>query len=260
MALPWIAFAIAVIVLGGWAFAAAMAVLAALCCHELFAMTSRARPLAVAGIVWAGALVVVAHASDRPEFHLVLGAAAGFLLLFAAALTRGDQRNLTYSMATTIFGVAWISIPFVHAVLLRDMDPHGASLVISVAVGTFASDTAAYFGGRAFGTRHITPRISPGKTLEGLLFGIAGGTAAVFFAGLYQDWMSAGQSIVLGLAIALAAPLGDLFESLVKRDLEAKDSGRLLGPHGGLLDRLDAILFTIVVGYYVALAYGGFAG
>ena len=81
-----------------------------------------------------------------------------------------------------------------------------------------------------------------------------GGTAAFWFAGLYQDWLSHGEALLLGVAVALAAPLGDLFESLIKRDLDIKDTGRLLGPHGGLLDRLDAVLFTVVAGYYLSLA------
>ena len=85
-----------------------------------------------------------------------------------------------------------------------------------------------------------------------------GGTAAFWFAGLYQDWLTGVDALLLGLMVALVAPLGDLFESALKRDLEVKDSGRLFGAHGGALDRLDAVFFTIVVGYYgaVLLGYG----
>jgi phosphatidate cytidylyltransferase len=77
---------------------------------------------------------------------------------------------------------------------------------------------------------------------------------AVFVAGLYQTWLTQGQALLLGLAVALLGPLGDLFESVVKRDAGAKDAGTLFGPHGGILDRVDSALFTVVVGYYIWLS------
>jgi phosphatidate cytidylyltransferase len=75
-----------------------------------------------------------------------------------------------------------------------------------------------------------------------------------WFAGLYQDWLSGGDALVIGFCVALVAPVGDLFESMIKRDLNVKDTGRIFGPHGGLLDRIDALLFTIVIGYYLSQA------
>jgi phosphatidate cytidylyltransferase len=128
--------------------------------------------------------------------------------------------------------------------------------VIDVLVATFVGDTFAYFGGRFYGRTRIVPLISPNKTLEGLIAGIAGGTLAFWFAGLYQDWLTGPHALLMGVLVAIAAPLGDLFESLIKRDLEVKDTGRFFGAHGGVLDRLDALLFTIVVGYYAALGLG----
>ena len=86
------------------------------------------------------------------------------------------------------------------------------------------------------------------------MFGLVGGTMGFWFAGLYQDWLSGIDALVMGMCIAALATVGDLFESMVKRDLEIKDTGRAFGPHGGLLDRLDAVLFTIVAGYYLAVA------
>jgi len=90
-------------------------------------------------------------------------------------------------------------------------------------------------------------------TLEGLLGGFAIGTMAFWFAGLYQDWLSGVDALIIGAAVAAIAPVGDLFESMLKRDLAVKDTGILFGPHGGILDRLDAVFFTIVVGYYLAV-------
>jgi phosphatidate cytidylyltransferase len=83
------------------------------------------------------------------------------------------------------------------------------------------------------------------------VIGVVAAIAAAWFAGLYQDWLSGTDALLLGAAVALTAPLGDLFESFVKREAGTKDSGRVFGAHGGALDRLDAVLFSIVAGYYV---------
>jgi phosphatidate cytidylyltransferase len=106
-----------------------------------------------------------------------------------------------------------------------------------------------------FGSRKITPQISPNKTLEGLIAGFIGGTLGFWCAGLYQDWLPGIDALLMGLAIAAIAPIGDLFASMLKRDLEIKDTGTLFGPHGGLIDRLDAVLFTVVAGYYLSVAF-----
>jgi phosphatidate cytidylyltransferase len=140
-----------------------------------------------------------------------------------------------------------------HAVLLRRLH-HGDGIVVDVLVGTFVGDTGAYLGGRSFGTRPLAARISPNKTVEGLVIGFVTAVLATWAAGLYQDWLSGNKALLLGFAVGAAAPLGDLFESRVKRDAGIKDAGRLFGAHGGALDRLDAALFTLVAGYYVWLA------
>jgi phosphatidate cytidylyltransferase len=90
--------------------------------------------------------------------------------------------------------------------------------------------------------------------VEGLLGGIVVGTLAFWAAGLYQDWLNGIDALIIGACVAVAAPIGDLFESLIKRDNQVKDTGRVFGAHGGVLDRLDAVFFTIVTAYYVALA------
>jgi phosphatidate cytidylyltransferase len=152
--------------------------------------------------------------------------------------------------SVTMLGLSWIGLGLAHAVMLRDL-PHGDGVVVSVLVGTFVGDTGAYMGGRMFGRRKLAPRISPNKTLEGLVIGFISGVVAVWFAGIYEEWMTGVQALILGAAVAAAAPIGDLFESYLKRDAGTKDTGRLFGAHGGALDRLDAVLFTGVVGFYV---------
>jgi phosphatidate cytidylyltransferase len=184
--------------------------------------------------------------------HVLEVAMATVPVLFLAVLGRG-QRGATVAMAGTLFGVFWIGLAFAHSELLRQT-PHGDGVIIDVMVGTFLGDTGAYAGGRLFGRRPLAPQISPHKTVEGLFCGMFVAMVAVFLAGLYQTWLTQGDALLLGLAVAILGPLGDLFESVVKRDAGMKDAGNVFGAHGGALDRLDAVIFTIVGAYYVWLA------
>ena len=252
-AVPWIVFAIFIIAVGGVTFTAAMVGLACIGCAELFRMTQAAKPFVPIGFIVAGGLIVAAHFGTARSMGLALVAA--FPLMFLLAITRPSIKNVTYSIATTLFAIAWIGVPFAHAVLLRDLPLHGAALLVDVLIATFVADTCAYGGGRLFGRRPLAPTLSPNKTVEGLLAGFIGGTMGFWFAGLYQDWLAGVDALMMGACIGLLAPMGDLFESMIKRDLDVKDSGHAFGPHGGLLDRLDAVLFTVVAGYYLSVAF-----
>jgi len=251
VALPWIAFAIAITVAGGLIFAAAMIAIGAVCLNEYLAMTAEARPLPIPAYVAVAALIVAAHFGTA--FNVLLILAATFPLIFAFAGNAKVRDGVTISIAVTLMGVFWIGIPLAHAVLLRDLPSHGAGLLVDVLVGTFVADTAAYATGRMFGSHKIAPSISPNKTIEGLIGGFLIGTMGFWFAGLYQDWLTGVNALIIGAAVAAVAPVGDLFESMLKRDLGKKDTGTIFGPHGGILDRLDAVLFTVVVGYYLAV-------
>jgi phosphatidate cytidylyltransferase len=253
IALPWAAFGIFIIAVGGSLFALALVGFAVLALHELYRMFEPARPIPLAGFLGAGGLVLAAQYGD--QFQMVLIGALSVLVTFGLALLRPAKRNVTLSMAVTLLGVAWIGVALAHAVLLRNLE-HGDGLIIDVLIGTFLGDTGAYFGGRLWGTHPLAPKISPTKTVEGLVAGFLVGTMAFWFAGLYQDWLTGLEALVMGACVAAVAPLGDLFESLMKRDLGVKDTGTLFGEHGGVLDRLDAALFTVVVGYYLARAFG----
>jgi phosphatidate cytidylyltransferase len=151
--------------------------------------------------------------------------------------------------------IVWVGLGVAHAALLRGLE-HGGALVVMVLIGTFFGDTFAYLGGRLLGRRKLAPRISPNKTWEGLACGIVVGTLAVWYWSLSADgdWISGTDGLILGLTVVIAAPVGDLFESLIKRDMGTKDTGTLFGAHGGALDRVDAALFALVASYYVWLA------
>jgi phosphatidate cytidylyltransferase len=253
-ALPAIAFAIAIVYYGGLVFALGVLVLAIVALGELYTMMARVRPVNLAGFLAVTGMVLAALYGE-PR-HVVMVLVGAFPVAFYLSFLRPRREHVSWALAVTFFGILWIGLPIVHAVLLRELGDHGDGLIIDVLVATFLGDTAAYFGGRMYGRRPLAPVISPNKTVEGLVAGVLGGTLAFWFAGLYQDWLSGTDALLMGLLVSVAAPVGDLFESLVKRDLGVKDTGRLFGAHGGVLDRLDAALFAIVVGYYAAVGFG----
>jgi phosphatidate cytidylyltransferase len=249
-AIPGIVFALFIIISGGWIFAAGAGLLGLACLHELYRMYDRVRPIRLAGFLALIGLVVAAQAGEERQVLLVL--VAVFPVVFLLGLATPKPR-LTAAISLTLLGVFWVGLAIAHAILLREL-PHGDGIMIDILIGTFIGDSGAYMGGRMFGRRRLAPSISPNKTVEGLLIGLVTAVLATWVAGLYQDWLSHGQALLLGLAVALAAPVGDLFESKVKRDAGMKDTGGLFGAHGGALDRLDAVFFTLVAGYYVWLA------
>ena len=253
IAIPAIAFAVFIIAAGGWIFTAGAVLLGLLCMHELFRMYEGVRPVKLAGFAALIGLGVAATVGDSTQ--VLLAAVAFFPVVFLLGIAMPVREGVTVSagMAFTTFGVFWIGMAIAHAVLLRDT-AHGDGIIIDILVGTFVGDTAAYLGGRSFGTRRLAPRISPNKTVEGLAIGFVAAVLATWCAGLYQDWLSGLDALLIGVAVGLAAPLGDLFESQVKRDSGVKDTGKAFGAHGGALDRLDAAFFTLVAGYYVWLA------
>jgi len=246
VAIPAIAFALFIVDRGGWIWTVALIALGIACMGELFTMLRHGHPVRLAGFLGLAGMLVAAQVGGPSSVLLALVATIPVVFLVGVMQPKMGAPGLS----VTALGLVWIALPLAHAVLLRDL-PHGDAIVIDVLVGTFVGDTGAYLGGRALGRRPLAPRISPNKTVEGWAIGVLAGVAGVWFAGLYQDWLTGYQALLLGLAVALVAPLGDLFESYIKRDAGVKDSGTLFGAHGGALDRLDAVLFAAVAGYYV---------
>ena len=252
VAIPLAIATIIFINLGGLAFQLFIIAAGLICVHECYRLLGAWRPVSVVGFAALAGMVFAARSGGQGGVLEVAMAAVPVTLILVLAR---EQARPTVAIGGTLLGVYWIALAFAHVELLREL-PHGASVLLDVLVGTFVADTAAYAGGRLFGRRQLAPTISPGKTVEGLICGMLGAIIAVFIAGLYQTWLTQGNALLLGVAVALLAPLGDLFESLVKRDAGVKDAGTLFGAHGGALDRLDAALFTVVVGFYVWQAVG----
>jgi phosphatidate cytidylyltransferase len=256
VAIPAIVFALVIVNAGGLVWAIGIGVLGVVAMGELYTLMGRVRPPALAGFLTLAAMLGAALYGE-PR-HVIMVLAASFPVVFFFATLRPRREHVSWAIAVTYLGVLWIGLAMVHAVWLREQPDfhHGEGLVIDVLVATFVGDTAAYFGGRWYGRTPLAPLISPNKTLEGLVAGVLGATLAFWAAGLYQNWLTGPDALLMGALVALAAPVGDLFESMIKRDLEVKDTGRLFGAHGGVLDRLDAVLFTIPVAYYAAVGLG----
>jgi phosphatidate cytidylyltransferase len=247
-ALPAIAFAIFIVVSGGWIFALGLIVLGLVCLHELYAMVDEVGPVRLAGFL--GLIGLIVAATVGGPAHVLIAAVAIFPILFLLAALSPRQEHPTLGMAVTLLGLWWVGLALAHAVLLREL-PHGEGIIVGILVATFVGDTGAYLGGRMLGRTPMAPRISPNKTLEGLAVGMTMSVIGFWAAGLYMDWLTHGQALILGAGVALLAPVGDLFESYLKRDVGVKDTGRIFGAHGGALDRLDAVFFTAVAGYYI---------
>jgi phosphatidate cytidylyltransferase len=221
--------------------------------HELYAMARSLRPLVLAG--YAGALATLLGAQLGGAEWMVGGFMLTLVLAFLLYGIAETRQTATVTMSTTILGTAWIALGLGHVLLLRDVPEHGRLAVFTVLLAVFADDTAAYLIGRLVGRHKLAPSLSPGKTWEGFVAGTAAAILVSFFALYEQDFLSIPESIVLGAAVALAGAAGDLFESALKRDLQVKDSGQLLGGHGGMLDRIDSLLFAAVAAFYVVIAF-----
>ena len=240
--------------LGGWWLFVLTAVAGVFALHEFSRLTRSLRPLVLAA--YAGALLALLGARLGGLDWMFAGFLVTLPLAFVLYWIATTRQSATIAVASTVLGAAWVGLGLAHFVLLRAIPANGRLATFTVLLAVFAGDIAAYFAGRMIGRHRLAPTLSPGKTWEGFVFGAAA-TVFVAFVALYkQNYVSIADSIVLGIVIAIAAPLGDLFESALKRDMHVKDSGRLLGGHGGMLDRLDAPLFAGVAAYYVLRAFG----
>jgi phosphatidate cytidylyltransferase len=276
-----IPFAIFILYIGGWPMAIVLAMIAGMGANEFIriARQREVQPPAVLTIISAALFLILAAilptpARAAPWFWLLVTA----LLLIASITviwTRGVEGRPLAAIGATLFAVLLTGGTLAYAVFLREALAHspyrfrtgeldtfmsggwaGFSLVAYPLAVTWINDTFAYFGGRSMGRHKLIPRVSPGKTVEGTISGAIGAvlTSVVFAKLVFSDWLGIDVGILAaiagGLLISAGAVLGDLVESLLKREAGVKDSGTLLPGHGGVLDRFDALYFTLPIAYW----------
>jgi phosphatidate cytidylyltransferase len=242
--------------LGGWWLFGLVAAAAFVGVHEFVTTARPLRPLAPA--VYGGVIVALVGAELGGLDWLLAGFLTTFVLGFVLHALSSTRAPTTAALGSTVLGSAWIGLGLGFVLLLREMNTEGRLIAFTVVLTVFAADTLAYLTGRVAGRHRLAPRLSPKKTWEGLAGGALAGVFVSFIA-LYDTrdhYLSVWQAIVLGFVVVTAAVLGDLFESALKRDLEVKDTGSLLGGHGGVLDRVDALLFAAPAAYFLVVSFG----
>lgn len=256
--------ALACIWFGGAPLATLLAAIAGVGAWEFYRMAAAAggAPFARTGIVLASLLPLAAHAhvlrigTPQPTAVVLVVLA----LLSLAIWRRGVSGKPLLAVATTLLGVVYVGTPMAYGYLLRYFDwvigrSAGAAVLLLPVLCTWASDIGAYFVGRAIGGPKLIPAVSPGKTISGAVGGLLASAAlAAAYAPLVlrpvaQVGFAPGRALLFGVLVSAAAQLGDLVESLLKRDAGVKDSSNLIPGHGGVLDRVDSLLFVLPVSY-----------
>jgi phosphatidate cytidylyltransferase len=215
------------------------------------ALKAGLQPLLPVGVVATVGTAIAAYnyGEQAIPLALVLTTAVCFLWYLLDAGGDGPAANI----GVTVLGVVWIGVFGSFAALLLSVPTYGVSFLLAAVVPTVAYDVGGLFVGRSAGSRALSPA-SPNKTVEGLAGGmflavVAGAVFGAFGPAPFDGW---GDGLKIGLVAAMAAPIGDLAESLLKRDLDVKDMGSLLPGHGGLLDRFDAVIFVLPAIWYLA--------
>jgi phosphatidate cytidylyltransferase len=252
VALVLLPVVLGIVWLGGWWLFAIAVIGGLIALHELYTIARGLRPIVIGGYVGLVLTLLGAHTGDVS--WLVGGLFATLLVAFVVYGFSDARPSATAAISLTLLGVVWVGGGLGCLMLLRGIPEHGRLVIFTVLLTVFADDTAAYFVGRTIGRHKMAPTISPGKSWEGFIGGTIAAMAVAFFAMYDQGYLTNLEAVALGAAVALASTLGDLFESAIKRDLGVKDSGRLLAGHGGVLDRVDSILWAGPAAFYVALA------
>jgi phosphatidate cytidylyltransferase len=263
LALFGIPLTLGLIYAGGWIFVAALGGVAGIGAWELMRMARNSghEPLDLAAIVLAACVPLLVHASYLDVFSITLtiGVVIFMGLLASVVWLRGTRRKPLVSVALTVIGVVYPAlVTYMYPLRYHDYAvgaTAGTILVMFPVALTWATDTGAYGLGRLFGKRKLIPSVSPAKTVEGSLGGLL---VAVLIAWAYVQFLMKPYAqlsmlpagvVAFGALIAIVAQLGDLAESLIKRDAGVKDSSKLLPGHGGILDRFDSLLFVLPVAY-----------
>lgn len=243
--------------MGGWWFGVLVIIVLSLGLWEFYGMAEAkgVQPRKLLGIIALIAFFAFLIKGDM----LAAGFTATAFILAAIALEMiGGPEDSTRNMSYTVFGFIYLGLA-AHGVLLRNLEPNemGIFFFLTSVAGSVFCDTGAMFTGRSFGKRKLAPSISPAKTVEGfiggIIVGVLGVVAFTFACNvifLDTSYLTYKQAALLGLLLSVTGMVGDLVESMIKRDAGVKDSGSLFPGHGGLLDRLDSPLFTFAATYY----------
>jgi len=276
VALIGIPVVLAALWVGGWVFGGLIAAAAVLATGELYRLAAARgiEPYGATGMAASGAIVLVSAALPSPSeaAPAVLAVLVALTLVtLAVSVLRWPTREPLTSVAVTILGAVYVGCTLAFAVFLRATSARapeqanlGAALgfVLLPLLATWVGDSAAYFAGRAWGRAKLFPTASPGKTVVGGVAGLIGSSVAGgAVAGLALSELptlrvSVLMGALIGALLGIVIPLGDVAESVLKRDAGVKDSGRLLPGHGGFLDRLDALLFAFPIAYALFVMMG----
>ncbi len=247
---------VAAVWFGGWPFFALVGLAALIAQYELydFAEITNEPVTLFAGLATGAVVLLRVQLGHNAEFALLAGVLA--ILASSLLLHRGGRALMQCGVA--LAGVLYPTLLLSYAVVLRFSDtlPGVArELTLLTVVGVWSADTIAYFYGKRFGRHHMS-RISPKKTWEGYVAGVVGGLLAVAVLSEVIGPLGAKQTLFIGCVCGLLGPVGDLIESALKRSAQVKDSGTILPGHGGLLDRLDALIFVSPIVYVWAMLQG----
>ena len=237
-----------------WALAVVTSVIAILATSEFYSLVRRERrlPSELIGLTAVATMPLAAAAYGAIGLTAMVG-----LLVISAFFWHVMIRQIRLTdTGITLFGAVYVGFTLAHLVLIREFGS-GVMLAFTMIVSIWVNDSFAYMAGTAFGKHKLAPRISPKKSWEGLVAGTIG-TTAVWIAStaLPGIELPLGWRIAIGLAASVAAVIGDLAESRIKREVGAKDSGTLLPGHGGYLDRFDSFIMVAIVTHYMLFAAG----
>lgn len=276
VALLGVPLALGAVYLGGWVLGAVVAAVAAVATHEFYGLARArgVRPFSLVGVLTSGGVVLLAVTRPTPA------ELAPALFWVMAALTLGGLGAAVWrrwpggepmsAVGATLLGVAYVGVPLAFVPILRWLPAtapgaltgnqlRATAFVLLPLLATWAGDTAAYFAGRRWGRAKLAPAVSPGKTIVGSVAGLLGSTGGAVLVSLWalSDLPFLRVTVVdalwIGLLLGVAAQLGDLAESTLKREAGVKDSGTLLPGHGGFLDRIDALLFAFPAAWVLVL-------
>jgi phosphatidate cytidylyltransferase len=243
---------------GGYAFLGFVDLFIVLGLFEFYRMMSVKGMHPYRGIGIASGLTLSTYMYFRSGVYANFFLTFVLIAIMGLELTRKDNRRAVYHVATTVFGIVYVAYLGAHLVLLRELPlqidrPYelGARFVFLAFAVTWASDTGAYTIGSMFGKRPLLPRVSRSKTWEGALGGVIFSALAGWLSSItFARFLHPGWAVALGTMCSLIGLLGDLFESMLKRDAEIKDTSQIIPGHGGVLDRFDSLLFTVPLIYY----------